>query len=580
MIYQTFSTLPGFKAMRFRPGLNIVLADKSPGATDRQTRNRAGKTSLVELIHLLTGANCGPESVFRDEALLNHSFGMEFDVGGYRVRVERSGSEPSKLAVSGETAHWPIQPKLKKDTGRLLISNDPWKDVLGVLLFGLGHEGDDEKKYAPTFRSLFAYFVRRQAAGAFLDPVQQSSVQLTWDQQVAVSFLIGFDWTIPQAWQRLRDREKALSALKQGIRDGAFGVVIGKAADLRTRLTLAEEHSRQVRERVASFRVLPEYYNLEQEASRLTREINDLANQNALERHFVAELDQAVQSESAPPIADLESLYKEVGVVLPEVVLRRFDDVRRFHDSVISNRKSYLQQEMTDARQRIAQNERLQGEKVDRRAVLLNILRTGGALEHYSQLQGELTRLETETETLRQRLQTAEALETGQTELRIERAQLLTRLRQDHHEQAELRKAAILTFEELSSNLYENPGSLTISEEESGPRFEVRIQGEKSKGINNMQIFCFDWMLAQMCAGRNVGPGFLVHDSHLFDGSDERQVAKALELGEKTARKIGWQYIVTMNTDVLPESFTNHESIIEPRLLDSDDGGLFGVRFG
>ena len=580
MIYRTFSTLPSFKAMKFRPGLNIVLADTSPGATDRQTRNRAGKTSLIELIHFLTGANCAPDSIFRDEALLKHDFGLESDVGGHRVSVERSGSEPRSLEVSGETAHWPIQPKPQKRTGRLLISNTHWKAVLAALLFGVSDNEDDEMKYAPTFRSLIAYFVRRQDGGAFLEPVQQSKEQKTWDQQVAVSFLIGFDWTIPQAWQRLRDREKTLSTLKQGAKEGAFGDVIGKTADLRTQLTLAEEHCKQVQERLGTFKVLPEYHDLEQEASRLTREINDLANQNALERQLIAELDKAVQSETPPPIADLEVLYKDAGVILPELVLRRFDDVRHFHESVISNRKSYLQQEMTDGRQRIAQNERLQGERVDRRATVLNILRTGGALEHYSQLQGELTRLRTETETLRQRLRTAEALETGQTELKIERAQLLTRLRQDHYEQAELYKAAILTFEELSSDLYEKPGSLTIRQEESGPRFEVRIHGEKSKGINNMQIFCFDWMLAQMCAARKVGPGFLVHDSHLFDGSDERQVAKALELGERTARKIGWQYIVTMNTDVLPKSYVNHESIIEPRLLDSDDGGLFGLRFG
>ena len=580
MIHRTFSTLPGFKAMTFRPGLNIVLADTSPGATDRQTRNRAGKTSLIELVHFLTGANCTPDSIFRDEALLEYSFGLEWDVGGQRVRVDRTGSEPSKLEVSGDTGHWPIQPKLQKKTGRWLISNAHWKAVLAALVFGLSDNEDDEKKHAPTFRSLFAYFVRRQAAGAFLEPVQQSSDQLTWDQQVAVSFLIGFDWTIPQAWQRLRDREKALNTLRQGAKEGAFGEVIGKTADLRTRLTLAEDHCKQVQGRIATFKVLPEYHDLENEASRLTREINELANQNALERQFVAELEKAIESETPPPIEDLESLYREAGVALPGLALRRFEDVRRFHESVVSNRKSYLQQEMTDARQRIAQHERLQGEQVDRRATVLNILRTGGALDHFSQLQGELTRLRTETETLRQRLRTAEALETGQTELKIERAQLLTRLRQDHHEQGELYKAAILTFEELSSNLYEKPGSLTIRQEESGPKFEVRIHGEKSKGINNMQIFCFDWMLAQMCAGRKVGPGFLVHDSHLFDGSDERQVAKALELGEKTARKIGWQYIVTMNTDVLPAGFADHESIIEPRLLDSDDGGLFGAGFG
>jgi uncharacterized protein YydD (DUF2326 family) len=95
-----------------------------------------------------------------------------------------------------------------------------------------------------------------------------------------------------------------------------------------------------------------------------------------------------------------------------------------------------------------------------------------------------------------------------------------------------------------------------------------------------MQIFCFDWMLAQLCATRNLGPGFLVHDSHLFDGSDERQVAKALELGERTAARIGWQYFVTMNSDVLPLAFAKHPAIVSPRLLDTDDGGLFGVRFG
>jgi uncharacterized protein YydD (DUF2326 family) len=360
MIYRTFSTLPSFKAMKFRPGLNIVLADKSPGATDRQTRNRAGKTSLIELIHFLTGANCAPDSIFRDEALVKYRFGLEWEVGRQRVSLERSGSEPSKLDVSGDTSHWPIQPKVEKKTGRVLLSNTPWRADLGALVFAVSDNEDDEKKYAPTFRSLLAYFVRRQSAAAFLEPVQQSSEQLTWDQQVAISFLIGFDWTIPQAWQRLRDREKALNTLRQGAKEGAFGEVIGKAADLRTQLTLAEDHCRQVQDRVATFKVLPEYHDLEQEASRLTREINDIANQNALERQFVAELEKAIESETPPPIADLEALYSEAGVALPGLALRRFEDVRRFHESVISNRKSYLQQEMTDARQRIAQNERLQ----------------------------------------------------------------------------------------------------------------------------------------------------------------------------------------------------------------------------
>ena len=69
MIHRIYSTLPTFKHLVFKPGMNLLLAEKSPGATDRQTRNRAGKTSLIELIHFLMGGNCDPDSSFRTDEL-------------------------------------------------------------------------------------------------------------------------------------------------------------------------------------------------------------------------------------------------------------------------------------------------------------------------------------------------------------------------------------------------------------------------------------------------------------------------------------------------------------------------------
>ena len=88
-------------------------------------------------------------------------------------------------------------------------------------------------------------------------------------------------------------------------------------------------------------------------------------------------------------------------------------------------------------------------------------------------------------------------------------------------------------------------------------------------------------MIARLCADRKIGPGFLVHDSHLFDGVDERQIAKALVIGANTAKRIGWQYIVTMNSDAVPQEFDPTPYIIRPRLTDATEtGGLFGVRFG
>ena len=88
----------------------------------------------------------------------------------------------------------------------------------------------------------------------------------------------------------------------------------------------------------------------------------------------------------------------------------------------------------------------------------------------------------------------------------------------------------------------------------------------------------------QLCAERHIGPGFLVHDSHIFDGVDERQVARALQIGESTDRDLNFQYIVTMNSDAVPREFPDDfyltKCILPVRFTDAtESGGLFGVKF-
>jgi uncharacterized protein YydD (DUF2326 family) len=215
----------------------------------------------------------------------------------------------------------------------------------------------------------------------------------------------------------------------------------------------------------------------------------------------------------------------------------------------------------------------------------MGVLRSGGALEHYTSLREEAGRAEAEVEGLRQRLDTAERIESTKAELDIERANLTKALRDDIHERTDIIREAILIFESLSESLYEKAGSLTIAETGSGPQFEVHIDGQRSKGITNMQIFCFDLMLTEISLKNGRGPGFLIHDSHLFDGVDERQVAKALQLGAERAEAAGFQYIVTMNSDALPREgfktgFDIRSYVMDTKLTDATDtGGLFGLRF-
>ena len=585
MIHRVYCSLPKFKTLVFQPGLNILLADTTPGATERQTRNGAGKSSLTEILHFLLGSNVDTDSIFKDEKLREETFGMEFDLGGHPVSVERVPEDSSVLEVaSGEHSHWPIHPSTDAKTGKVIIRNTLWRDVLGRLLFDLPESVD---KFGPTYRSLISYFVRRQSAKGFLDPVRQSEEQGLGDQQVAISYLIGLDWRIAQEWQLIREREKSLRALKKAAKEGALDGVVPSTstADLRTELTVAEAHAEELRRNLEAFRVLPEYQQLEAEASELTRQISQYLDEDTIDRQLLDDLEGSLEQEIPPPHLKLEEVYRQAGITLPGVALKRFEDVRAFHDSVLANRRSYLQAEIGAAQQRIGQRERAIQQREDRRSEIMVLLQSHGALDHFTRLQGEYTRVQQEAERLRQGYAMAETLETGKTERALERQQLLLRLQQDHREQAETLREAILTFEEISKSLYEEAGRLHISESENGPTFEVKIHGKRSQGINNMQIFCFDMMLMKLCAGRKMGPGVLVHDSHLFDGVDSRQTATALSVGAKTAEELGFQYIVTMNSDAVPgkfpEGFKLEKHILPTRLTDAtEDGGLFGLRFG
>jgi len=583
MIRRVYSDLPTFKDLSFHTGLNILLADTTPEATERQTRNRAGKSSFTEIVHFLLGGKVEKQSIFREPVLRGHRFGLELDLGEETVTVERVGEKPSTLAVvDGTWKNWPIQPSTDKKTGVTRIKNTLWRDVLGRLLFDLPESVDT---FGPTWRSLISYFVRRQSAHGFLDHKQQSDHQRLYDQQVALTYLLGLDWRIPQQWQAVREREKSLKELKKAAKGGALGEVISSTADIRTRLTVVEAHADRLRSNLAEFTVLPEYRELETEASQLTRQIAQYSDENTIDRQVLTDLESSLEEEAPPPSLKLEEVYQEAGIVLPRVALKRFEDVHEFHESVLSNRKYYLDGEITAARQRIAKREQAIEKLEERRSQIMTLLKSHGALDHFSKLQSELARVDQEVENLKKRYEIAEALETGKTEQTVERQQLLLRLRQNHREQNDTLREAILTFEEISSSLYESAGSLHIDESENGPTFEIKIQGKRSKGITNMQIFCFDLMLMKLCAKRGVGPGFLVHDSHLFDGVDERQIATALDVGATNADELGYQYIVTMNSDTVPEKlppdFALSQHVLPVRLTDdTDDGGLFGIRFG
>ena len=584
MIHELRSNLDSFKTLKFHNGLNVLLADKSSGATDRQSRNGAGKSSFVELVHFLLGSQAGPNSIFRSDPLATATFELTMDLAGERISVARSGARPARISVEGQLHGIGQAQQTLANGDDVELSNENWKGHLGALWFALSDDEVDQPSF-PSFRSLFSMFARRQDAGGFQSPIKHTNMQSKSDQQVTVSYLIGLDWTISDRFKRLKSDEKSAQDLRKAMRSGEFGRQFGSVDELRTRLTVAEARTARLRTQIEQFQVVPEYREYEREASHITASIGELNVQNVADRELFEELSRSLQMEELPAQADLSRLYQEAGIVLPELVRHRLEDVERFHSRIVENRRAHLESEISATRMRMDERERRKIALSERRAKVMSILEEGGALEHFTKLQEELARRESECEGLRQKLETGQQLDATQTRLKVQRNVLMQALRDDIHERRALVGEAVLAFEELSQWLYEEEGQFIVSTTPTGPDFEVHIAGERSKGINSMQIFCFDFMLATLGVRQGRWPGFLIHDSHLFDGVDERQVARALQIGATRASANGFQYIVTMNSDAIPKEgfeggFRLEDYYLDVRLSDATEtGGLFGLRF-
>jgi uncharacterized protein YydD (DUF2326 family) len=582
MIRRVSADQEGFKTVYLQPGFNVVLADRTQGASNKDSRNGLGKSLLIDIIHFCLGSEPGPGDVLRQEPLRNWTFELELDLRDRTYLVRRNTDTPGKVYVYGDSSDWPIRTRVDKDTGEPAMTRDEWTRLLGWAMFGLSSDRPTEK-YVPTFRSLISYFARRDL-GAYLDPFKQHPNQQEWDKQVNGAFLLGLNWEHAQRWQQLKDRENEIKQLNRAIKTGLATEFLGSLGSLETaRIRLDREIKREQAD-LDSFRVHPEYQAVEEEANRLTFAIRDLTNANVVDQGMLELYRQSLAAEKPADDRLVAEVFAEAGVVLSGQVVKRLDEVHEFHRQVVGNRRAFLEGEIGRLRAGIAQRERDVARLTEQRASLLEILRSHGALDEYMRLQQRLGAKVAELGTLDRRIELWQRLEREQSSVKIEKEGLRLDARADLEERKNEREEAIDLFNDNSEALYDAPGELIIDLKDTGFKFDVEIERSGSEGINRMKVFCFDLMLAQRWASRLWSPGFLIHDSVIYDGVDERQRARALQLAARESATRGFQYLCCLNSDMVP--YGDFDSVFDfhqyQRLILTDateDGGLLGMRF-
>jgi uncharacterized protein YydD (DUF2326 family) len=581
MINAVFANKASFKAVEFTSGFNVILADRTETSTARDSRNGLGKSTLIEIIHFCLGARTRKGTGLTASALREWSFSLNLTLAGREVIVTRRVEEPSKVVIQGSTNDWAIQPKTEE--GERFFRIEDWKKVLGSLEFGLSI--NEERQFSPTFRSLISYFIR-PGKDAFSTAFEYFRKQPEWEKQVFNTFLLGLAWEDASEWQGIKEQEKLLDSLKKLKKTNQTGIatrVLGSLGELEAARVRVEQQLKRRREALSNFRVYPQYNELQQEANLLTVEIHDITNENLFNRQLLTFHQSSLEQESEPSQNNVVRLYESAGVELPSLVSRRLEEVETFHRQIIENRREFLSTEVQRLRRTITGLDNIIREKTEQRASRLEVLQTHGALEEYTRLQELYLETRSSLNDINQRIDELRKVEEGKSSLRIDKELLKQKARRDYEERHTQAERAIALFNANSQALYDAPGTLAINVGSNGFQFNVEIERDRSEGIGKMKIFCYDLMLAQLWSQRNPSPNILIHDSTIFDGVDERQLALALELAARESERLGFQYICTLNSDMIPSTEFppefSFDSFVRLKLTDDEGGNLLGVSF-
>lgn len=580
MIKSVSSTDINFKSVTFKEGFNVVLADRTATSSDKDSRNGVGKSTLIEIIHFCLGADLDKKSFLASSCKV-HTFILEIELKGKTLEVRRSVANSTEILIKGDFSDFPIEPTYDESYKTYVLSDLEWKRVLGELLFDLKFGKDT--KYQPTFRSLISFFVRK-GLSAFNDPFKYFPNQKTWSIQSHNNFLLGLDVSYAIQFQKIKDEQESILNLKKVIDDESLKDILGSMGELQAERVRLSEEALDLGEQVKSFKVHPQYKKLQDDADVLTESIHSKLNSINLNQRILSEYEDSLIVEEDVSIEKVQEIYSEAGFSFGEKVLARLSDVQKFHKSIIKNRREYLAFEIT----RINTEIKEAGESIEtlsnKRAEIIQTLDTHSALDEYSFIQNRLAEVKRKLENVKMALERLNKFEENKSNLKIKLEELLQNSRMDLIERSGIIDKAVSLFNQYSKYLYANSGTLSVDVEKAGYKYKVDIKSSQSQGIQYMKVFCYDLTFTGILSTK-LKSLFLIHDSTIFDGVDERQVAKALELAYQESKIKSYQYICTLNSDNVPysdfsegfkEKFTE---AVRLTLKDGDEkGSLLGFR--
>ncbi|MFJ6422160.1 DUF2326 domain-containing protein [Streptomyces hydrogenans] len=578
MLRRISSNFDSFQPVSFGPGFNVILAEMAPGASEKHSRNARGKTTLIQAINYCLGGTLAKS--LAPLATAGWSFSLELDLFGSTLTATRSLKGGNKLRLDYPRELSGVLHSYIDENSAVTVED--WKFLLGLGLFSLDRVGESgDRGISP--RTLLSYVIRTEAVK---DPLKIIPQQPAWSSREHVAYLLNLNWELVRDLSRLEEDSDTYKAIARATKKSLLPRALRPEPELMLELVEAQRTLAELTSRVQGFQVVEDPDGLISRADRVTEELKELRNEALVDRRMIELYAESIENEPGSEDAGVggavAELYGEMQRAFNPEALQSFEKVEAFHHQVMGNRKRFLSAELERLRSQQAERDEKIRALTGSRNSILAVLDAGGALEELSALQNECAQAAAHVTEVETALNNVRDLAEAQEGVRVQKAQLRQETARDLSANRQKLDAVAARFDRMMQELYGVSGVLTAEVDDLGFKFTIRVSTSASGGVTRMQLLCFDLTLMAEGTGENHHPGFLIHDSVVFDGVDPRQVAAGLSLVRETAELVGAQYICTMNSNDVPASVSEADWFIEGTrriVLDTEEGGILGTSF-
>jgi uncharacterized protein YydD (DUF2326 family) len=575
-----------FPPIRFRDGLNVVLAHIRHPKDDSKIGHCLGKTLLIDILDFCLLKKVNKDHLFRRQSDLFSDFVFFLEIqlpeGGF-LTIRRSAAETTKIAFKRHEQRWQNFSDLPEPEW------DHWRETFDNAVDLL----DSLLAFTPikpwSYRKGLGYFLRCQNDYGNVFQLTKFGAGKHKDWKPYLGRVLGFD-------------DALLTAKYEA--DAASKKLQDHAADLQAEITLKPKDFNKLRASITVKRDEVETkvraldaFDFHGQETELTREVaesieTDIAANNTLlynASHDLAQIERGLKDEIHFDLTDIQRVFSEAQITFPDQLVRDYDDLVDFNRRILTERHAALRDRATTLRAEITTLEQTNAVLSNRRKDILQVLGGTDSLQKFKDLQRQidqdranLTLMETKAAKLENLLKLQDDLRTTKARAEQLTAEIRHMVHQGSPRYLEIQRNFSRIIKETTPRIallyLDQNGEGNLDPHAEFSDSETDLHTEEDRGTSFRQLLCIAFDLAVLISyAKEPFFHFVYHDGGLERLQNKLKLA-LLRIIRETCTAHGIQYIFSALSEDLPtqEDTENlcptHEEIILT-LDDSGDGG-------